>query len=453
MSQSETIVAPATPAGASALAVIRLDGPDARAWVAAALGRSSPPEPRRATLGVWRDRSGAPLDQVVVTLWAEGASATGNAGAEICCHGNPRITRSLVEDCLGRGARLAEPGEFTRRAFLNGRLDLAQAEAVADLIHADSERALEAARRQLGGELGRAVAGWTDRALAVLAELEAHIDFPEEDLPPEKPDGPRSRLIGLAAELRAAAATARHAAALRDGLRLAVVGPPNAGKSSLLNTLCGSERALVSPTAGTTRDYLEAEVQGLPLRVTAVDTAGLRPEAGDLERAGMARTLEQAEKADFILCVVDRSAQPPILPEKLLALLRPGHAALVENKADLPRHPALPSFLPDLPRLSTCLLPGKEGAEARRSVAQLLEKADLAPLGDALVVGSRHAEALNRAAAAAEESARHLEQGGAESELAATQLRAGLDALGEIVGRVDNERMLDKLFASFCIGK
>lgn len=453
MADAETIVAPATPAGAAALGIVRLDGPQAHAWAAAALGRSSPPPARRATVGIWRGAGGEPIDQVVVTLWARGASATGNAGAEICCHGNPRILRALVDDCLARGARMAEPGEFTRRAFVNGRMDLTQAEAVADLIHADSERALEAARRQLGGELGRAVAGWTDRALATLAELEAHIDFPEEDLPPEAPDGPRRRLLALADELGAAAATARHARSLREGIRLAVTGAPNAGKSSLVNALCGAERALVSPEAGTTRDYLEAEVTGWPLRVTAIDTAGLRAEGGELERAGMARALDQAEKADFILCVVDRSQPPPALPERLLALLAAGRGAVIENKCDLPAHPALPSFLPTLPHHACQLLDEPGRSAARAAVAGLLEKADLAPAGERMMVGARHAEALRRAEGALRDAARHLEKGGAESELAATQVRSALDALGEIVGRVDNERMLDKLFASFCIGK
>lgn len=453
MANPETIVAPATPSGMSALALVRLDGPAAASWVTSALGRANALAARHSTLGVWRNLSGQAVDQVVATLWAEGASATGNAGAEICCHGNPRIVRALVEDCLARGARLAEPGEFTRRAFLNGRMDLTQAEAVADLIHADSERALEAARRQLGGELGRAVAGWTDRALATLAELEAHIDFPEEDLPPEAPAGPRQRLLALADELDSAAKGARHSQALRQGIRLAVVGAPNAGKSSLLNALCGRERALVSPEAGTTRDFLEAEVTGWPLRVTAVDTAGLREEGDSIEQAGMERSLEQAEQADFILWVMDQSAEPPFPPGRLSGLLIPGRAAVIANKSDLPAHPALPSFLPALPRLACHLLSPSGQQAAREGVARLLAEADLTPSDDRLVIGTRHAEALRSAATALREAAGHLEKGGEESELAATQVRVGLDALGEIVGRVDNERMLDKLFASFCIGK
>ncbi len=393
------------------------------------------------------------IDQVVVTCHAAGASHTGNAAAEITCHGNPLLVRRLVEDCLARGARMAEPGEFTRRAFVNGRMDLAQAEAVADLIHANSERALEAARRQLAGELGRAIASWTDSALAALATLEAHIDFPEEDLPPEDPAGPRQKLIALAKALQAAAATERHDAALRSGIRLAVVGAPNAGKSSLLNALAGEARALVSAEPGTTRDYLEARVTGLPLAVTAIDTAGLREGGGELERAGMERSLTQAEAADFLLAVVDRSQPPPELPARLVERLKPGRAAVVENKSDLPPHPALSGWFKELPHVVTCLKSADGAAAARAAITQLLEQADLAPSGEALIVSSRHADALRRAADALLRGGDHLKVGSRETELASAEVRAAIDALGEVVGRVDNERMLDKLFASFCIGK
>lgn len=453
MADPDTLVAPASAAGVSALALIRIDGPLAHSLVTAALHRNAPPAMRHASVGLWRGTDGAVIDQVVVTCHAEGASHTGNAAAEITCHGNPLLVRRLVEDCLARGARMAEPGEFTRRAFLNGRMDLAQAEAVADLIHANSERALEAARRQLAGELGRAIARWTDDALASLATLEAHIDFPEEDLPPEDPAGPRQRLIALAKALQAAAATERHDAALRSGIRLAVVGAPNAGKSSLLNALAGENRALVSAEPGTTRDYLEARVTGLPLAVTAVDTAGLRTGGGELERAGMERSLTQAESADFLLAVVDRSQPPPELPARLLARLIPGQAAVVENKSDLPPHPALVGWLADLPRVSTCLTNADGTQAARSAVTRLLEQADLAPTGDALIVSSRHADALRRGADSLNRAADHLSHGSRETELAATEVRGAIDALGEVIGRVDNERMLDKLFASFCIGK
>ena len=452
MSATETIVAAATPAGRSALAIVRVDGPLAASIATAALGRKSPPAEKTSTLGIWRDQSGAPIDQVVAVLWSAGRSFTGNDSLEITCHGNPLLVRRITEDCLARGGRLAEPGEFTRRSYLAGRIDLTQAEAVADLIHASSERALASARRMLAGELGRHVARWTDRTLQVLAELEAHIDFPEEDLPPEDPRGPAARLAEIASELSAYARTAKHDGALRAGLRVAVVGAPNAGKSSLLNALTGAERAIVSPEAGTTRDYLEAPVAGLPLAVTAIDTAGLRDGGSTLENLGMTRSLEQARGAHLLLLVVDASAEPPALPAELVALLDPARTLVVANKADLPAHPAQKDFLPQLTKLSACLLDGRDAEKLRAKLGDFLITQEIAPGAEELVVSVRHAEAMARAAVALTEAVGHL-KAPIQTELAAAQARAALDALGEIVGRIDNERMLDKLFASFCIGK
>jgi len=452
MSATETIVAAATPAGRSALAIVRVDGPLAATIAAAALGRKAPPAEKTSTLGIWRDQAGSPIDQVVAVLWSAGRSFTGNDSLEVTCHGNPLLVRRITEDCLARGGRLAEPGEFTRRAYLAGRIDLTQAEAVADLIHASSERALASARRLLAGELGRHVARWTDRTLQVLAELEAHIDFPEEDLPAEDPRGPAARLAEIASELSTYARTAKHDGALRAGLRVAVVGAPNAGKSSLLNALTGAERAIVSPEAGTTRDYLEAPVAGLPLAVTAVDTAGLRAGGSVLENLGMTRSLEQARGAHLLLLVVDASAEPPALPAELVALLDPARTLVVANKADLPAHPAQEDFLPQLTKLSACLLDGRDAEKLRAKLGDFLIAREIAPGAEELVVTVRHAEAMVRAAAALTEAVGHL-KAPIQTELAAAQARAALDALGEIVGRIDNERMLDKLFASFCIGK
>ena len=452
MSATETIVAAATPAGRAALAIVRVDGPLAATIAAAALGRKAPPAEKTSTLGIWRDQAGSPIDQVVAVLWSAGRSFTGNDSLEVTCHGNPLLVRRITEDCLARGGRLAEPGEFTRRAYLAGRIDLTQAEAVADLIHASSERALASARRLLAGELGRHVARWTDRTLQVLAELEAHIDFPEEDLPAEDPRGPSARLAEIASELSTYARTAKHDGALRAGLRVAVVGAPNAGKSSLLNALTGAERAIVSPEAGTTRDYLEAPVAGLPLAVTAVDTAGLRAGGSVLENLGMTRSLEQARGAHLLLLVVDASAEPPALPAELVALLDPARTLVVANKADLPAHPAQEDFLPQLTKLSACLLDGRDAEKLRAKLGDFLIAREIAPGAEELVVTVRHAEAMVRAAAALTEAVGHL-KAPIQTELAAAQARAALDALGEIVGRIDNERMLDKLFASFCIGK
>ena len=452
MSTLETIVAASTPAGRSALAIVRIDGPLTGALAQAALQRKTPLQEKTSTLGIWRNQAGEPIDQVVAVHWAAGRSFTGNASLEITCHGNPLLVRRLTEDCLARGARLAEPGEFTRRAYLAGRIDLTQAEAVADLIHASSERALASARRLLAGELGRKVAAWTEQTLQILAILEAHIDFPEEDLPPEDPCGPSARLAEIASELFGYARTARHDATLRTGLRVAVVGAPNAGKSSLLNALTGADRALVSAEAGTTRDYLEAPVAGLSLAVTAIDTAGLRAGGSALENAGMQRSLEQARAAHFLLLVVDASAPPPALPAELSALLDPTRAVIIANKSDLPPHPDHQDFWPTLAKIPACLLAGRDAAPLRTQLGDLLVDRDVAPGAEDLVVTVRHAEALQRAAEALMAAQAHLCPP-IQTELAAAQGRLALDALGEVVGRIDNERMLDKLFASFCIGK
>ncbi len=452
MSTTETIVAAATPTGRSALAVIRVDGPLAATMAQSALSRSAPLVARHSMTAHWRALDGTMIDHVVAVYFAGPRSFTGSDSLELTCHGNPLLVRRLIADCLARGGRAAEPGEFTRRAFLAGKLDLTQAEAVADLIHASSERALASARRQLAGELGDQVAAWSDRLLQTLALLEAHIDFPEEDLPLEDPTGPLASLANIESELSGYARTARHDATLREGLRVAVVGAPNAGKSSLLNALTGTARALVSPEPGTTRDYLEAPIAGLPLALTAVDTAGLRTSGSDLENAGMRRTLEQARAAHFLLLVLDRAAAPPSLPPELLALLDTRRTLVILNKSDLPAHPALANFLPELAKLPCCLLDGRDAESLRARLGEILVERELAPGAEDLVVSIRHADALLRSADALKHAQQQLRPP-AQTELASAHCREALDALGEIVGRMDNERMLDKLFASFCIGK
>jgi len=452
MSNLDTIVAASTPSGKSALAVIRVDGPLAPTIIQSAFGRKNSLIIKQATTGIWRDLKNDAVDQVVALLWAEGKSFTGSDSLEITCHGNPLIVRRLIEDCLARGCRMAEPGEYTRRAYLSGKIDLTQAEAVADLIHASSERALSSARRMLAGEMGKLVAQWTDRLLQALAILEAHIDFPEEDIPPENPQGPLILLGNIASELYGYASSSKHDSVIKNGLKLVIVGAPNAGKSSLVNVLSGTQRALVSDEPGTTRDFLEAPMAGLPFAVTAVDTAGLREGGSILEKAGMARSLEQTEAAHFIILVVDASLPPPALPESLLVLLNPLKTMVIKNKSDLPEHPGFKNFLPDYIKINTCLLDGRDAEKLRSQIGELLVSRQLAPGAEDLIVSVRHAEALKHAAEALTQAVGHLSPP-IHTELAATRCREALDSLGEIVGRIDNERMLDKLFASFCIGK
>ena len=453
MVEPDTIVALATPRGESAVALVRLSGPLGASLAAAVTGRARL-EPRRAMLATYRDREGKAVDQCLFTYFAPGASYTGEASLEIVPHGNPLVIRLILADLVARGCRNAEPGEFTRRAFLNDRMDLAEAEAVAELIHARSERALEVARRRLAGDLGRRVADWSDRLLQALAELEAYIDFPEEDLPAEDESSPPGRLNALAREWDRAAATSDRHAAMTGGVRTVILGAPNAGKSSLLNALLGEERALVSPEAGTTRDFITETVTVGPHCLRLVDTAGLRADAAsDLERRGIGKTLEKAAEADFALVVVDGAAPPPVLPAGALAFLRPDNTLVVLNKSDLPADPATADWRPELPRIAVSSLT-HEGFEAFRDrLVALLESDGLAPGEDELVVNARHADALRAGADALRRATALLRRPDRPVELAVGDLREALDRIGDIVGRIDNERMLDRLFATFCIGK
>jgi tRNA modification GTPase len=372
---------------------------------------------------------------------------------EIAPHGNPLVIQLILEDLLSRGCRMAEPGEFTRTAFLNGCMDLTQAEAVADLIHARSERSLELARRQLHGSVGRKMGALTEQLLQIMAHLEAYIDFPEEDLPAEDQAGPARDLRALMDELKALMETRHYAALLHEGVKTLIVGEPNVGKSSLINALVGSDRAIVSDQPGTTRDYLSAFVMLGPWRIEILDTAGLHDAAKDLESIGIERTMEQAETADCFLLVLDSTKGPPTLPDALLNQMTPENTLVLENKIDLESGTASPEFLPEH---AHCPISAKHGTGLTEFKARWLEllEAHTAPLSavDGLVLNARHAAALALATEALQ-SALDKMAGGELSELIAADLREAVDKIGDVVGRVDNERMLDRLFQQFCIGK
>jgi len=453
----DTIAALATPAGTAAIALLRISGKDTIAIARALAGR--PPAPRVATHLDYRDRHGALLDDVVLTFFQGPRSYTGEDSLEISCHGNPFIAQKILEDLFARGCRPAEPGEFTKRAFLHGRLTLDQAEAVRDLIHARSERALGAAQQQLRGALGRRMAALTDALLGALARVEAYIDFPDEDLPPEDRGALREALEKISADTARLLATQRYGALLRDGIRTVIIGEPNAGKSSLLNRLAGHERALVSPEPGTTRDFIEERVPAGPHWLRLTDTAGLNPAPGPVERLGIAKTRERAAEADLLVLVLDATRPAPPLPPDLAAALRPETTLLVLNKIDLlpggsvsATHHSVPS-LPFVPE--TITVSALTGAGAESLLAAIVRRADAlrADTGEDLVaINARHAHALDRAKSGLGEALAKL-SANAPVELLASDLREVLDAFGEISGKVDNEQMLDRLFATFCIGK
>ena len=281
-------------------------------------GRTEALRPRFAHYASYLDKDGQALDDCIFTYFAAEKSYTGDAMLEIAPHGNPLIVQKILEDLLSRGCRTAEPGEFTRTAFLNGKLDLSQAEAVADLIHARSARGLEVARRQLHGSVGRKISSLTERLLSIQARLEAYIDFPEEDLPAEDEEGPAADLLALSGEVRELIETRRFSL-LHEGVRALIVGMPNAGKSSLINALTGMDRSIVSAQPGRRGDYVSdrVEIGGWCLEI--LDTAGLRDSGDAIEQMGMARTLELAVSADLFLLVLDLAAPSPTLPAELRA--------------------------------------------------------------------------------------------------------------------------------------
>jgi tRNA modification GTPase len=447
---SDTIAALATPTGTSALAVLRISGSDT-ARMAADLAGPLPP-PRQATRTDYRDRAGQLLDDVLVTFFREPASYTGEDVLEISCHGNPFIAQRILEDLLARGCRAAQPGEFTQRAFIHGRLDLSQAEAVMDLIHARSERALAAANQQLRGSLGKYLGELTEGLLGVLARVEAYIDFPDEDLPPEDKLLILGELTRLSTGTKRLLATSHYGEVLREGLKTVIVGLPNSGKSLLLNRLLGKDRALVSAEPGTTRDYLEERIIIGPHSLRLIDTAGINPTPAPLERQGMQKSLERAQEADLILWVYDSALLAPLFPVELRPLLTGPRTLLVANKSDLPASGAVPADYTDFESVRVSALTGTGMDDLQAAIVRRAEALSVQFGSEIIAINARHADALGRAQSGFD-SATALLQSDQPSELVASELRSALAALGEIGGKIDNERMLDHLFATFCIGK
>lgn len=451
-SDRETIAALATPVGTSAIAVVRASGRTCAELVIALTGREL--TPRVAHRCDYRDRESRTVDDVLVTYFRGPHSYTGEDSLEISCHGNPFIAQKILEDLLGRGCRAAQAGEFTQRAFLNGQLDLSQAEAVMDLIHARSERALAAANQQLRGALGQRMAELIGRLVNVVARIEAYIDFPEEDLPAEDNLAMRADIAGLVEETKRLVATNRYHEILRDGLKTVILGAPNAGKSSLLNRLVGRERALVSAEPGTTRDFIEERIIVGPHVLRLIDTAGLNPNPGAVEAMGIEKTREQATAADLILWVHDASLDTPeVRPGDVVGSAAAEKAILVLSKKDLIGGEGIEfdwvSFA------HAVAVSAKTGEGMENLVSEIVAFADRfgRESGEETVaVNARHAEALRRAGGSLTAAHEKL-QSGTAAELVASDLRDALEAYGEIAGRVDHERVLDQLFASFCIGK
>ena len=447
---NDTIVALATPTGTSAIAVIRISGPDTTRLALELQGKA--PLPRHMRRVDYHSRNGELIDDVLAVFFPTPHSYTGEDSLEISCHGNPFIAQKILSDLLERGCRAAEPGEFTQRAFLNGRMDLSEAEAVMDLIHARSERALAAANQQLRGALGRRMAGLIDGLLAVLAQVEAYIDFPDEDLPGEDRAHVQREINRLLLETDHLLATSRYGEMLRDGIKTVIIGSPNVGKSTLLNCLIGKERALVSDEPGTTRDFIEERLIVGPHCLRLIDTAGLNPSPAPLEKLGIQKTLEQATEADLFLFVQEVGTPAVTLPETIAQLANTSNMLIILTKSDL--HPTKHRISPvcDYPAVCVSAKTGDGIANLITAITQLADRQSGNAPHDSVAINARHAQALTTASEALQSAGRNAATNG-PVELLANDLRTVLAAYGEISGRVDNERMLDALFASFCIGK
>jgi tRNA modification GTPase len=439
MSSTDTIFALASGPGRGAIAVLRLSGPasgDVLARIAGGL-----PAPRMASLRRLRDpASGEVLDQALV-LWFPGpASYTGEDSAELHLHGGPAVIAAVAGALAALGARPAEPGEFTRRAFLNGRMDLTSAEGIADLIAAETEAQRRQALRQADGALARLYGGWAGRLTRLLAHQEAAIEFADDDLPTDLGDRARVGAGALRAEIVAHLADGGRGERLREGVLVAILGAPNAGKSSLLNALAGREAAIVSARAGTTRDVVEVRLALAGVPVTLADTAGLREAADEIEQEGIRRARRRAEEADLVIAVFAADVAPDA---QTLSWVTPD-AVVLANKVDLAPAPAV---IGGMVPLAVSARTGA-GLEVLRGRLEA-EAVRLAGAGDAAVLTRpRHRAALSEAADWLAEA-----EVAALPELASEALRAALRALGRLTGHVGVEDILDVVFRDFCIGK
>jgi tRNA modification GTPase len=453
----DTIVAIATPLGEGGLAIIRISGREALpiadcCFQPAGQTSAKPSQATTHTLHYGHIvRDGQVIDEALLSVMRAPRTFTREEVVEISCHGGILAAKSVLETVLAAGARLAEPGEFTRRAFLNGRLDLTQAEAVADLIQARTDLALAAANEQLAGRLSQRIGRLRDELLSSLAHVEAHIDFPDEDIAPDTRESLTARLERGVAFMDELLRTAEEGRILRRGIRGAIIGRPNVGKSSLLNLLLGHERAIVSPTAGTTRDTIEetANVRGLP--VVFIDTAGLREAADGIEQEGIRRSHETASRAELILHVLDGSE--PFVPEDAQYLERFASAKriVVRNKIDLPARLKLPADLAG-PVVEVCSLTGQGLEELKDAVKQLFWAGAIEAEMAQVMINARHRDALRRARAATVLTTEALRNGVA-LDLISVDLRTAVQAVGEIVGQTATEDLLDSIFSRFCIGK
>jgi len=446
MPRADTIAAVSTAPGRAGIGVVRISGPAVRAITAGILGQT--PEPRAATLCDFRDAAGGTLDRGLALFFPAPHSYTGEDVLELHGHGGPAVLRLVLGRCLDLGARPAQPGEFTRRAFLNDKLDLAQAESVADLIDASSEAAARGAMRSLAGEFSARIAHLVGALIELRAVVEATLDFPDEEIDFLERGDALMRLARLRAELREVQLAAEQGRILREGARCVLIGQPNVGKSSLLNRLAGDEVAIVTEVPGTTRDPLRHElvIDGVPVHV--IDTAGLRDSVEPVEKIGIERAWREIGQADVALLVVDvtrgiADADLTILaklPEKVKKIF-------IFNKIDLAGEP--PSAREVDGRLEV-RVSAKSGAGMEMLRASILQAVGWRPAEEAqFMARERHLRALQQADAALARAASQAKA----IELFAEELRLAQQSLGEITGKFSADDLLGEIFSRFCIGK
>ena len=446
MLADDTIAALSTPPGEGAIAVIRISGPQAIAIAEQLFARANPGRPlveRVLHFGCFRSAE-EKLDEGMAVVFRAPHSYTGEHMAEFHCHGGVLVASRLLEAVLHAEARAAEPGEFTQRAFLNGKMDLTQAEAVMDVIRASTSLALRAAEEQLSGRLGQEVEEIRSHLLRTVAHIEAYIDFPDEGILPHTGERLLAEIDIIQGRIQRLLATANEGRILREGVRLVICGAPNAGKSSLLNRLLGFDRAIVSASPGTTRDTIEelASLRGIPFRIT--DTAGLRETTDAVEREGVERARRAMDTADVIVRIADITQKPRLeaSEREILAL----------NKIDLldPRTDAK-----QLPQSGPVAISCQTGEGMERLVDLIVTKARGDRAADApmlAAINARHQACLQRARSRLGEAAEKL-RAGVDPELIAVPLREALDAVGEVIGAADAEEILGEIFSTFCIGK
>lgn len=455
MPDQQTIFAQATPPGEGGIGIVRISGPAATHCLAGVFTGAVPVSAmasHRLYRGRLQSADGRLVDEILAVVMRGPHSYTGEDVVELHCHGGNQVLRAVLDLLLTSGARLAEPGEFTLRAFLNGRLDLAQAEAVIDVIRARSERACRVALGQLEGRLSTLIHGFSDQLKSLLALFEAHIDFPDDEVGQLDKQAAGVQVERLAREMDALAASFDAGRVLREGANILILGRPNVGKSSLLNALLGEERAIVTEFAGTTRDTIEEPLVlgGIPLRL--VDTAGVRETDDPIEQAGVRRARAKVSAADLVLLVVDGAAGLTAEDERAMALCDPRNTLVVVNKCDLTSgvdNIQVVGFVNVLP------VSAKSGAgldALRSAIAEQLAGGVSGDAEDVVVTERRHREALLLARAALGRLRAQL-VAAVPLECLAVELREALAALGQITGETTPDEILEQIFGRFCIGK